>query len=400
MAYICMVVDASYPKDVRVRKEAEALQKSGKNVLVVCPSYNNLKNENINGVEVYRLGKNYSNYKKGIFDVIESVFDINLFFLFGLKKVFKKYDIEFLHIHDLPLAGTGYFFRKKVKKIILDLHENYPEALQVWFKWNKNPLKRLKNSIFMNHKSWVKKEKKYCKLYDNVICVVEEMQRKIISNFDINSAKTLVISNQEERNFLVDSVDKGIINENDFSITYIGGIGPHRGIDTVIKSMRIISKEVPNVRFNIIGSGSKATMVYLKDLTREYEVEDHVVFMSYKPFNQIGAIMNQSKINIIPHNKSGHTDNTIPHKLFQIMLSKGMLLVSSCDPLKRIVETYNSGFVFEADNDVDLASVVVDIYNNYGQYEERIVNGYNAAIEKENWELESLKLIEFYDTIN
>ena len=131
-----MVVDASYPNDIRVRKEAESLVDSGKKVVVICPhKKGNAKSETINGVAVFRIGNNYSNAKKGLHDIFESAFNINLLFFFGIKKAIKTYDIEYLHIHDLPLAGTGYKFKAKVKKLILDMHENHPEALKTWFLW-------------------------------------------------------------------------------------------------------------------------------------------------------------------------------------------------------------------------------------------------------------------------
>ena len=115
MSYICMIVDGSYPNDIRVRKEAEALAENGRKVIVVCPRKRNDKSkETFNDVEVYRIGKNYTTIKKGIYDSIESVFDFNPFFYFGLKKVFKAYTIDYLHVHDLPLAGTGLLFKSKV----------------------------------------------------------------------------------------------------------------------------------------------------------------------------------------------------------------------------------------------------------------------------------------------
>ena len=41
MSYIAMVVDASYPNDIRVRKEAESLVNSGNKVVVICPRKKN-----------------------------------------------------------------------------------------------------------------------------------------------------------------------------------------------------------------------------------------------------------------------------------------------------------------------------------------------------------------------
>lgn len=401
MEYICMIVDAAYPKDIRVRKEAESLQKGGKNVLIVCPNYNDKKFEIINGVCVYRIGKNYTKTKKGIHDIIESVFNINLFFFFGIKKVLKKYSIKYIHVHDLPLAGTGYFFRKKVDGLILDLHENYPEALQVWFSWNKNPLKRWKNAVFMNFKLWARKERKYCKNYDKIICVVEEMKQRLIDKFEIEASKIQVICNKETLEFLENNEKSDLIDKNSFSITYIGGLGPHRGIDTVIKSIKEIIKEIKEVKFYIVGAGgSSDTENHLKELAVEYGVVDYVEFVGYRPFNQVYSIMNQSSINIVPHNKGPHTNSAIPHKFFQIMMSKGLLLASSCAPLERYINKYDAGVVFEAGNSKDLAKKMIDIYNDYDHYKEKANNAFKAVIETENWENESDRLIKFYNTLS
>ena len=401
-----MIVDGSYPNDIRVRKEAEALVENGKKVLVVCPKkINELEKEVINGVEVYRIGNKYTNFKKGIYDVIESVLNINPFFYFGLKKVFRKYKIDFLHVHDLPLAGTGYLFKSKVKRnLVLDLHENYPEALKTWFVWKKNPVLRLKNFIFMSPKIWSKKEKKYCLKYDKVVCVVEEMKQKLISNFNIDEKKLVVISNHEKKEFaknFKEETSQSIIKKDCFSITYVGGFGPHRGIDTAIKAMPTIVKKIPNATLFLIGKGSYDVEQKLKEIVAKNNVSEYVSFVGYRPFEEVASIMQVSNLNIIPHKENEHTNNTIPHKLFQIMMSKSLLLVSSCKPLKRIVEKYNAGVVFKADNVEDFSNKVIDIFEKYDSLNIKKENAFKAVSEKgENWESESLKLINLYNTLS
>ncbi len=399
-----MAVDASYPNDIRVRKEAESLVDNGKKVVVICPrKKNDAKNENINGVEIFRIGNKYSNSKKGIHDIFESVFNVNLLFFFGIKTAMKQYNIEYLHIHDLPLAGTGCLFRPKVKRLILDMHENYPEALKTWFLWKKNPIIKLKNFIFMNSVLWSYKEKKYCKKYDTIVCVVEEMKQKLIANFNINPRKLVVISNFEKKEFannFLKSVTQNIIKSTEFSITYVGGFGPHRGIDTAIKAMPKIVDKIPNATLFLIGKGSFAVEAKLKKITKEYKVESNVKFVGYRPFKEVSTIMQESKINIIPHKSNEHTDNTIPHKLFQIMMSKSLLLVSSCKPLKRIVEKYDCGIVFKADDVNDFAKKVLMIYQKDGLLDYKKQNAFNAVMNQgENWEEESLKLHSLYTEI-
>lgn len=397
-----MIVDGAYPNDIRVRKEAESLAEYGKKVVVICPrKKNDLESEIINGVTIFRIGKNYTNSKKGIYDIIESVFNINLLFYFGLKKAFKKYNIDFLHVHDLPLASTGFRFKKQVKKIYLDLHENYPEALKTWFLWKQSTIIKIKNKLFFNSKSWSKKEEKYCNKYDKVICVVEEMREKLIINFNFDDKKLVVISNHEKKDFVNnfnEEVTQNIINKNDFSITYVGGFGPHRGLQTAIHAMSKIVEKIPNAKLFLIGKGSLDVESKLKTIAKENKVEKCVIFVGYRPFKEVSAIMQKTNVNIIPHLANDHTDNTIPHKLFQIMMSKSLLLVSSCKPLKRIVSKYDAGIIFKANDKNDFAEKVILIQENYQSYQNKTLNAFDAVMNKgENWEQESIKLLSLYN---
>ncbi len=396
-----MIVDGAYPNDIRVRKEAEALAEKGKKVLVVCPrKKNDLEFETVNNVSIFRIGKNYTIAKKGIYDIIESATNINPLFYFGLKKAFKKYKIDYLHVHDLPLAGTGFKFKNNVKKIYLDLHENYPEALKTWFLWKQNSVIKVKNALFFNSENWSKKEKKYCEKYDKVICVVEEMKAKLIAKFNIENEKLIVVSNHEKKSFAAnfnEEVAQNIISNKDFSITYVGGFGPHRGLQTAIEAMPKVVKHIPNAKLFLIGKGSADVETKLRDIVKEFNVENSVVFVGYRPFKEVSTIMQKTNINIIPHLANDHTDNTIPHKLFQIMMSKSLLLVSSCKPLKRIVTKYNAGVVFNADDANDFAKKIISIHQNYDEYQIKTQNAFDAVMTKgENWEQESLKLFNLY----
>ena len=400
-----MIVDGAYPNDIRVRKQAETLAESQKKVLVVCPrGKDDLQLEIVNNVEIFRIGNNYTSVKKGVCDVFESIFNINPLFYFGLKKVFKKYDIDYLHVHDLPLASTGQWFSSRVRnKIYLDLHENYPEALKTWFLWKQNSILKLKNFIFMNPEKWSKKEKKYCNKYDKIICVVDEMKEKLITNFGIDPKKMVVVSNHEKKDFITNFKQKtiqNIINKEDFSITYVGGFGPHRGLHTAIEGMSKIIESIPNAKLFLIGKGSDDVKNKLKEITNKSKVEKYVNFVGYRPFSEVATIMQTTDINIIPHVANDHTDNTIPHKLFQIMMSKSLLLVSSCKPLKRIVEKYDAGVVFNANDSNDFAIKVISFFKNRDDYNYKIENGYNAVMNKsENWEVESKKLLYLYDNL-
>jgi len=185
--------------------------------------------------------------------------------------------------------------------------------------------------------------------------------------------------------------------DKDFSITYVGGFGPHRGLQTAIQAMPKVVQHIPNAKLFLIGKGSADVETKLRDIVKEFNVENSVVFVGYRPFKEVSTIMQKTNVNIIPHLANDHTDNTIPHKLFQIMMSRSLLLVSSCKPLKRIVTKYNAGIVFKADDANDFAEKVISIHQNYDEYQIKTQNAFDAVMNKgENWEQESLKLFSLY----
>ena len=159
-------------------------------------------------------------------------------------------------------------------------------------------------------------------------------------------------------------------------------------------------KQYPDIVFIIIGSGSDDVMKHLRDLVAEHKVDKQVHFLGYQPFQHFYSFMHHADANIIPHKSNAHTDNTIPHKLFQAMMASRPVIVSSSDPLRRIVSSTNSGLVFEAGNAQDAASVILRLYKDRDLARTLALNGLKATAEGTlNWDHEQRELVEFYKNI-
>lgn len=78
------------------------------------------------------------------------------------------------------------------------------------------------------------------------------------------------------------------------------------------------------------------------------------------------------------------------------MLEGKRVVVSSCKPLRRVIEETNSGLVFKAGNGKDLADKVIDLYNNPSRRKELGENGEKAAQSRYNRWLKSKKLTNLY----
>jgi glycosyltransferase involved in cell wall biosynthesis len=401
---IGMILNAPYPSDIRVVKEASALIEAGHQIHLLCIKRSNEKSkEVVDGIHIHRIKVATSLYGMAFWDSINAIQFIHPLFKSALKNFIIENSIQALHVHDLPLAGTALTMQTKLKvKVVLDFHENYPEALKIWFSWQTNPIAKLKNKIFFNYKKWLSYENAVVKKADRVIAVVEEMKQRLLDTHQIPWEKVVIVTNTETKEFARFPKQNDIYGsdlQNKFIITYTGNIGPHRGVDTAIEAMQHL-KTHKNIVLVIVGSGSKSVIAKLHALVNQYDLKDQVVLLGYQPFSNFPSYMANASVNIIPHHQNPHTDNTIPHKLYQNMLSGKPVLVSSSTPLKRVVEEIGSGLVFEAGNHEDLASKILSLYQDKNLAESLGKNGFEAAYNGAyNWETTKLTLVQLYQSL-
>tara|TARA_B100001287_G_scaffold104427_1_gene87763 strand:+ start:12409 stop:13656 length:1248 start_codon:yes stop_codon:yes gene_type:complete len=404
---IVMLLDACFPTDVRVEKQAISLINSNLfNVYVIClRKLDEDSFEDYKGINVIRINSPALDQivKKGIYDSFYSIRHFHNAFFNSLLKYHQKFSFDAIHVHDLPLAKTARIAAKKIKKpYVLDYHENYAEGLKIWFEWRTKIIIRLKNLIFFNYKKWSRFEKIESEKSNYIITVVEEMKQRLVNQYNLNENKLLVISNTENLDFHENTVNLELHKnlQNKFLITYIGGIGPHRGIDTAVEAMSEVKNIHKDALLLIIGGGSYEVINKLKSIIKRKNLSDVVVLFGKVDISEVSFYMRNSQLNIIPHHSNQHTNNTIPHKLFQILLSKQPLLVSNSSPLERIVKTHNAGYIHKASDPNSFAEKVSEVYLNYDQAKERAENGYQACLKKGlNWKKSGDDLINFYKKI-
>lgn len=401
---IGMILGSSFPADIRVSKEAGSLLQAGHQVHLLCTKNKpeQVSEEVVEGIKVQRISGLSTFNQQGIWDVINAINFVHPLFYNRLRKFIQENRIDVLHVHDLPLAKTAFLLGKKYRiPVVVDLHENYPEAIRVWFEWKKNPFIRLKNKIFFSYKRWLHFEKVVVKEANYVIAVVEEMKKRLIDFHGADPDKISVVTNSEYKNFKDGETFENVYQEDpkSFIVAYTGNVGPHRGVDTAIEAMQFLG-DVP-VIFAIVGKTNEAVKTKIEEMINRFSLHKKVKLYGYQPFNKFLSFMEQAQVNIIPHHSNLHTDNTIPHKLFQCMQVGKPLLVSSSSPIKRVVEETSSGLVFEAGNPKDLADKIRRLYSNPDIRKELAQNGYVATQEGPyNWETTEKTLLALYSKID
>jgi len=398
-----MILKRYFPPDIRVEKEARSLIRAGHNIYLLSLGKIGMPSrENINGINVIRISSPKSFINKAWSFFWFNLFFENIFWEKNLEYIAKQYKIDIIHVHDLLLVKSAVIISKKLNiPIIADLHENFPEGIRAWRKI-KIPLKnRLFNSILPIWR-WKIYEKSTLNHVDEIITVVDESKVHYINDCKIPSEKITVLMNVEDlEEFYNLKIDENLVTKykNNFIISYIGGFGTHRGIDIAIRSMPKVLEEIPNAKLLLVGRGPKEYKERLNKLCKELKVRNNVEFTGWVDFSLVPSYIALSDVCLVPHHASGHTNTTIPHKLFQYMALKKPVLVTNCKPLERVVKEYNCGIVFPSGDYSEMAKIVVKLFKNSELAKKFGENGRKAVEEKYNWGNEEKKLCKLYEKL-
>jgi len=384
-----MLLEADFPPDVRVEKEALSLISKGHKVTVATYTFdNNILAENINGIEVIRKKISKIQYKSSV-GSLRFPFYFN-FWRKYLKSIFKTNMFDVIHVHDLPLAQIGYEIKKKYNiPFVLDLHENYPALLEL-----SSHTKKILARFLYSKKAWQNYEQKMIRLADNVICVVEEMKQRL-TNFGIDPDKIYILENTPALNTFEIPDEKP---DNKYvTLFYSGGITGHRGLQFVIKGLPGIRIKYPEIRLWIVGSGNYQSA--LEKMVSELELQDVVTFFGWKSRKEMTQLLMKSDIALIPHLKSDHTDNTFPNKLHEYADVQKPVVSTDCNPLIRMIEEMGNGLIYKNDSPEDFSSVVIKLIDS-GKMKDLGIKGKSWVGKKYNWSITEKALFQLYDQIN
>jgi glycosyltransferase involved in cell wall biosynthesis len=223
--------------------------------------------------------------------------------------------------------------------------------------------------------------------------VVEEAKQRL-QGIGIEGSKIVVISNTQDLDAL-SSIHEMTRNTNEWPVLfYGGGINEHRGLQNVISALPLLKDSYPDIKLKIVGDGHYSKN--LQELAIECNAEKIVEFTGYKPFQEMLAILSQTDVALIPHVKSDHTDNTIPHKIFQYMNFGIPMLVSNCAPLERIIDETGAGLVYQHNSPEEFAEKLKTLIENYPHWKNKSFISREFIISKYNWDIDSGHLTHLY----
>ncbi|GMQ81439.1 MAG: glycosyltransferase family 4 protein [Rhodothermia bacterium] len=392
MARILMILDHSFPPDLRVENEIETLVEAGFEVclLAIGPDQRP-ETEDVGGVRIVRdrISASRRNRMRGLAGLVPV---LDRYIARRMLSIYASWPFQAVHAHDLYLVGGALRGGRQLGvKVVADLHENWVAALKHYAWSNRFPAK-----LIINLKRWDRLETDWLTSADGVIVVIEEMAERLSAK-GISEQNMIVLPNTIHRaHFDAYGIDKSVSDsiKSDLTILYTGGMDVHRGIAEAIRAMPTVRESIPSARLILVGDG--AVRGELENLCSRLNLQDSVQFLGWQRQEKIPSYIAGADIGLIPHLKTEHTDHTIPHKLFHYMHLGLPVVASNCRPIERIVTGLHAGLIYSSGEPEDLALAILTLAENPVLRAETGEHGRRGVATQYNWETTASGLKDFY----
>ena len=388
-----MLLERQFPFDERVEKEALSLIEAGHTIYILSfnfektPAYEKYK-----GIHVLRI-----NISKQTFNKLNPLHRVIPFYKWlwykHSKKMVKKYNIDVVHVHDLPLANVGLKIKKKFGcKLVLDQHELWSETVKHYRHYN-----TMVGKIIRVLSRWSAYEKKQFKYADKLITVEEPIKQWYVNKYGMNPEKIIVTSNTPIKKQIDDLKLTENKNADKFVLYYAGKIDVNRYLETVIRALAPLSKKIPEIIFKVAGSFAKGCSPNI--LAKKYKVEEFVNYMGMLSYEDMMQNMKNADIciSLLPSN-SEELNRTIVTKVYQYLQLEKPMVVGGAEFIKRFVRDHNIGFVVDETSPESVEKAIYKLYENKELLKEYSENA--KVIKKQYiWENSILDLLDYYEQL-
>jgi glycosyltransferase involved in cell wall biosynthesis len=380
-----------------VEKEALSLISSGHQVFLFCLNFNNTKpvHEEYRGINIRRYKAGKLLYKFSALAYTVPFYSWWVTYL--IKDFVKSNSIQVLHIHDMVIAASVFSANTKNKlPVVLDLHENRPEIMKDYKHVNS-----FLGKLLINLNAWGRKYYNFAYRADCVVVVAELAKEDIMAHTGKLNHQVIVVPNTiskgEFMNYpVVQSVEKCM--NGFYNLLYIGDTSLRRGTDTAIRSIALLINHIPNIRLWIVGKSSADTE--LRELATALNVQPYIMFEGWKDVQLLPSYIQYCNVALSPLKRNVHHDTTYANKVFQYMAMGKPIVVSDCTTQANLIREENCGLVHKANDIVNLADKILELYKNPDVSKSLGLNGVKAVNERWNWELTVKPMLSVYADLN
>ncbi|OED30838.1 glycosyltransferase family 4 protein [Methanosphaera sp. WGK6] len=342
--------------EIIVEKMALELVKHGHESIIITTSPDNEKHViNRDNTKIYQINttKLYPVYKQteasGLKKPFWHLFDLwNNSTLKEIKKIVTEEKVDLIHINNFKGLSLSCFKAGKDLNIpvIFESHDFSLICPRANLIRGNNTLCQQRNTIC---NQYVKIQRKL--LNNNVDLLISP------SNFMINKFKENKFFNNTKTVKIPLGIDyeseKSEKNYNTLNITYIGSLGKHKGVHTLIKAFKTIKND--SIRLHIIGKGYEE-----EEFKQMAKPDARIIFHGFVDNKNIRKFYDMSNIIVIP---SICYDNS-PLVIYESFSTGTPVIGSNIGGIPELIEENVNGFLFEPGNSESLKEKLLKVIND------------------------------------
>ena len=374
------------PFDRRVWQEATTLKENGAKVTIICPKMKGYtkNHEVIDEIDIYRHplkeGKGAMGY------LIE--YSQAIFWEFILSwKVYFKNKFHVIHGCNPPdlIFITALFFKLLGVKYVFDHHDINPELYISKFE---------KKGFF--YKLMIFFEKVTFKIANYSIATNDSYKKIAIERGKMSPDKVQVVRSGPKLDRLkiidpIQSLKKG----KRYLIGYVGVIGEQEGLDLLLESAKYILSQRDDVHFAIVGGGTHLDEI--KKIANKMGLSDHFDFYGRVDDQTMIEVLNTADICVNPDKPTAMNDLSTMNKIMEYMALKKPIVQYN---LKEGKFSAQEASLYAKNTDPKNFADKIMMLCDDGDLRKKMGDfGYKRVVEDLSWDIESVKLIDFYKKV-
>lgn len=282
-------------------------------------------------------------------------------------------------LHDPELIPWGLALKRRGKKVIFDSHEDVPTQLL-----GKPYLNRVSAPLLA--RTCEVMEAYACRRFDGVVGATPFIRDKFLK---INS-RTIDINNYP---MLEEFDGESVCAENSMQICYVGNLAAMRGLYEMVHACSLLRTPAKLVLAGSFDSPQLENSVSKGTGWHRVEV------MGYLTRAGVRDVMCRSVAGLVTlHPRPNYLD-ALPVKMFEYMAAGIPVIASNFPRWREIIESNACGLCVDPMNPAAIAAAIDYLITHPDHARQMGRNGRLAVIEKYNWNMESRKLLDFYDDL-
>ncbi len=222
---------------------------------------------------------------------------------------------------------------------------------------------------------------------------VSNSVRDTILHFTGQPEKVRVIPNGVDGDVFTEPADEHQRKVD--QILFVGLINFNKGVDTLLKAMKLLASRAPKLRLVLVGGSFYRNTGFqerqLRLLAQNLNLQSSVEFVGMQPPSEVARYMRESSMLVLPSRAE-----SFGAVLVEALSSGTPVVATRCGGPEDIV-TPDNGLLIERDNPEALASAIVTLQDRRSKYESSQLR--RAALQRFSWLRVARQNLDLYSEI-